>query len=43
MATSALVRALMASGNMAALKLLQQSWEPLVAAYVQDLINKKLI
>jgi dTDP-4-dehydrorhamnose reductase len=43
MATGVLVKALMASGNMAAPQLLQQSWEPLVAAYVQDLVNKKLI
>jgi len=43
MATSALGGALMASDNMAALQLLQQSWKPLVAAYIQDLAHKKLI
>lgn len=43
MATSALGRALMASDNMVALQLLQQSWKPLVAAYIQDLVHKKLI
>jgi dTDP-4-dehydrorhamnose reductase len=43
MATSALGRALMASDNMAALQLLQQSWKPRVATYIQDLVHKKLI
>jgi dTDP-4-dehydrorhamnose reductase len=43
MATSALGRALMASDNMAALQLLQQSWKPHVAAYIQDLAHKKII
>ena len=43
MATRTLARALIASGNMAASQLLQQSWEPLVVAYVQDLVYKKLI
>jgi dTDP-4-dehydrorhamnose reductase len=43
MATSALGEILMASGNAAALQLLQQSWKPHVAAYIQDLAHKKLI
>jgi len=43
MATRTLARALVASGNMAASQLLQQSWEPLVAGYVQDLAHKKII
>jgi dTDP-4-dehydrorhamnose reductase len=43
MATSVFGRALVASDNMAAFQLLQQSWKPLVAAYVQDLAHKKLI
>jgi dTDP-4-dehydrorhamnose reductase len=43
MATRTLAKAFVASGNMAASQLLQQSWEPLVVAYVQDLAYKKLI
>ena len=31
------------SANVPKLQLLQQSWEPQVAAYVQDLVNRKLI
>jgi dTDP-4-dehydrorhamnose reductase len=31
------------SGNVPKLQLLQQSWEPQVAAYVQDLVHRKLI
>jgi hypothetical protein len=43
MATTALEKVLMGSSNMTKSQLLQQSWEPQVAAYVQDLIYKKLI
>ena len=31
------------SVNVPKLQLLQQSWEPQVAAYVQDLVHRKLI
>ena len=31
------------SANVPKLQLLQQSWEPQVAAYVQDLVRRKLI
>jgi dTDP-4-dehydrorhamnose reductase len=42
-ATAALNKVLSASVNMTKLQLLEQSWEQQVAAYVQDLVHRKLI
>jgi dTDP-4-dehydrorhamnose reductase len=43
MATAALEKAFMGSGTMPKSELLHESWEPQVAAYVQDLASHKII
>jgi dTDP-4-dehydrorhamnose reductase len=43
MSTTALKKALMGSSDVTKSKLLQQSWGPPVASYVQDLVVRKLI